>query len=702
MTHTPGQTDSPKPGGKATSALFAARTQVVMALIAGALLLVSLVVSLAGAPDTAAATLHWVALAIGLFYGGQAAFEAAKKQLVDIDVLMVVAAVLAAAIGAPAEGALLLFLFVLAGGLEELAMEKTTRSVEALHRLMPTKAERWDEPTGAWALVSPEELKAGDRVRVRPGEQVPADARVTVGRSSIDQASLTGESQPRTVEAGDDIFGGTVNVGNVIECTITRAAGESALARILHLVTEAQQQREPVQQLIDKLSQPYAVGVFVVSLAVFLIWWQVLNRDVRDAMYTAIGLLIVVSPCALVLATPTATLAGISRAARGGVLFKGGKSIERLARLGAIAFDKTGTLTVGRPVVRRITVLEEGGGGSGDERAMLAVARGLEQTSTHPISHAVVEAAKARGVEPAAAEDVHYDAGRGVRGTVNGAEARMGSLQFVQPIISAALHERIVQMLGGLQGRGMIGNVCAHNGVAAVFILADAVRPGAECLVERLHELGVRPVVMLTGDNKQTGESVGRQLGLDQVHTEQLPEHKVEHVQRLKQQLADAHGSGRAVGVIGDGVNDAPALAAADVAIAIGSIGSDAALENADIVLLADDLSAVPWAVALARRVRRTITINLSFALGAMGLMAVGVIAGSLSGWRMPLWMGVIGHEGGTLLVVAHSLAILAHRAIPTCPRGTERPGVVEVRVEGRPLDGVPPRPSPGTLTPGV
>ncbi|MFT3683314.1 MAG: HAD-IC family P-type ATPase [Phycisphaerales bacterium] len=312
------------------------------------------------------------------------------------------------------------------------------------------------------------------------------------------------------------------------------------------------------------------------------------GRDWQSAMYTAIGLLIVVSPCALVLATPTATLAGISRGARGGVLFKGGKAVERLARLSAVAFDKTGTLTIGRPVVRRITVM----GDHADERSLLAVARGLEQTSTHPISHAVIEAAKERGVEAAAAADVKYDAGRGVRGMVSGVEARMGSLQFVQPIVSADIYQRIVQMLEGLQGRGLIGNVCAFDGKAAVFLLADAVRPGAECLVERLHLLGVRPVVMLTGDNKQTGAAVGRQLGLDEVHAEQLPADKVNHVHRLK-------GAGKAVGVIGDGVNDAPALAAADVSIAIGSIGSDAALESADIVLLSDDLSAVPWAVAL-------------------------------------------------------------------------------------------------------
>lgn len=663
-------------------ALFAPRTQVAAALGAGAVLLLSLVFSFALRLEMAALVCHWVALVVGLVYGGKAALDAAKTQFVDIDVLMVVAAVLAAAIGHPAEGALLLFLFVLAGGLEELAMEKTTRSVEALHKLMPTKAERWD---GAeWRMVEPGTLAPGDRVRIKPGEQVPADAKVSIGRTSVDQASLTGESEPRLVESGDEVYGGTVNVGDVVECVVVRAAGESALSRILHLVTQAQQQREPVQQLIDKLSQPYAVAVFAVSIMVFLVWWLALKNDVQMAMYTAIGLLIVLSPCALVLATPTATLAGISRGARGGVLFKGGKAVERLARLGAVAFDKTGTLTVGRPVVRRITVLAGAGRESGaDERFMLAVARGLEQTSTHPISHAVVEVAKARGVEAVAVDGVKYDPGRGVRGTVNGVEARMGSLQFAQELLPVDLHERIVQMLGGLQGRGLIGNVCVHDGRAAVFLLADAVRPGAECLVERMHALGVRPVVMLTGDNRHTAKAIGSQLGLDEVHAEQLPENKVEHVRRLKERP----GAKRAVGVIGDGVNDAPALAAADVSIAIGSIGSDAALENADIVLLSDDLGAVPWAVGLARRVRRTITINLCFALGAMGLMGIGVIVGSLSGWRMPLWMGVIGHEGGTLLVVAHSLMVLGYRGVPTCSRVSERAGVVEVRVEGRPLE---------------
>jgi Cd2+/Zn2+-exporting ATPase len=667
----------------ATGRLFAPRTQVAASLFAGLILFVSLVLYLAHAPASAAITLHWIALAIGLVYGSKAAFEAAKTQFVDIDVLMVAAAVLAAAINHPAEGALLLFLFVLAGGLEELAMEKTTRSVEALHKLMPTKAERWDSVAGAWTPAAPESLQPGDRVRVRPGEQFPADADLTVGRTSIDQASLTGESQPRTAETGDEVYGGTVNVGDVVECVVKRAAGDSALSRILHLVTQAQKQREPVQQLIDRLSQPYAVAVFAVSIGVFLLWWLALGRDWQAAMYTAIGLLIVVSPCALVLATPTATLAGISRAARGGVLFKGGKAVERLARLGAVAFDKTGTLTIGRPVVRRITVLGE----DVHERRMLAIARALEQTSTHPISHAVVEAAKARGVEAVPVEDVRYDPGRGVRAVVDGAEARMGSLAFAQPLLTPDLYERTLQMLGGLQERGLIGNVCVHNNAAAVFVLADASRPGADCLVERLHALGVKPVVMLTGDNKSTGEAIGRQLGLDEVYTEQLPEDKVAHVERLKQRLTRESGrSKHTVGVIGDGVNDAPALAAAGVSIAIGSIGSDAALENADIVLLADDLSAVPWAVGLARRVRRTITINLVFALGAMLVMAVGVIAGSLNGWRMPLWMGVIGHEGGTLLVVAHSLLVLTYRAVPTCPRTSERAGTVEVRVEGRPL----------------
>ncbi|MCU0688213.1 MAG: cation-translocating P-type ATPase, partial [Phycisphaerales bacterium] len=546
---------------------------------------------------------------------------------------------------------------------------------------------------GEFVARSPEALVVGDRVRIAPGEQVPTDARVVLGETSVDQSTITGESQPRDVGVGDELFAGTVNVEHPVEAIVTRAAKESSLQKVLALVTQAQAQREPVQQLIDKLSGPYTIVVLSVSLTVFGVWWLGLGREVKDAAYTAIALLIVMSPCALVIATPTATLAAISRAARGGVLFKGGQAIERLSRLRAIAFDKTGTLTVGRPSVREVRAIAWS-----EPTHLLAVASALEAASTHPIAEAIVAEAKRSGVMPAPVSELKNVTGRGVSGWLDGAEARLGSMAHTGELIPVCLRNHVRDVLATVQHQGRIAVVCVHDQQAAVFILSDAVRPGADCLVPRLHELDVRPVVMLTGDNRLTAGRVAATLKLDEFHAELLPSDKVAQVQRLKQQARVDGGTGggsrTGVGVIGDGVNDAPALAAADVAIGIGSIGSDAALENADIVLLNDDLSAVPWAVGLARRARRTIAINLVFAIGAMVIMACAVVIGSLNGWQMPLWMGVLGHEGGTLLVVAHSLLLLVHRGIPICTCEDDhadapaRQDEVVVTVEGRVVAG--------------
>jgi Cd2+/Zn2+-exporting ATPase len=661
---------------KQTNFILTPWGELLSAGIAGVLLVVGFVLSHTGEPGSsmliASSVCAYVALAIGLFHGGRAALEALRGGVFDIDVLMFVGAVLAAFIGAASEGALLLFLFVLSGALEELALQRTTRAVEALHKLMPTSALRLRsgaaaDDADAWEKVEPEALVPGDRVRILPGEIVPVDSSVVAGESSINQANLTGESMPRDVKAGAELFAGTINVGNPIEATVLRPATQSSLQKILNLVTTAQQQREPIQQTIDRLSQPYAISVFAGAIVAFLVFWLPVGRSASDAAYIAITLLIVASPCALIIATPTATLAAISRAARGGVLFKGGSAIARLARLSSVAFDKTGTLTVGKPRVLRVLPV----GWSNRDR-LLAVASGLEQQSTHPIAEAIVACAKEPGVSPAPCEDVQNVVGRGVSAMFDGKPARLGSLKHTLELIPVCLQARVRQTLDAVQSLGHIGVVCAYDEQAAVFILADSTRPGAECLVRRLHEQGVRPVVMLTGDNRATAERVAASLGLDEIHAELLPGDKVDHVQRLKS--AGEHGAGgssrgkkRFTGVIGDGVNDAPALAAADVSIAIGSIGSDAALESADIVLLSDDLSTVPWALHLARRARRTITINLVFALGAMALMAVTVVIASAMQIKIPLWMGVVGHEGGTLLVVAHSLLLLAFPGIPVC-----------------------------------
>lgn len=653
--------------------LLTPKGELVSAIVAGVCLVSGFLLTHADVAGMklAGAGLSFVALAIGLFYGARSALEGLRRGAFDIDVLMVVGAVLAAYIGAVSEGALLLFLFLLSGALEALAMQRTTRAVEALGKLMPTSADKL--VGGAWTAVDPETLVPGDRIRLKPGDVVPTDCKLASGSTSMNQATLTGESQPRDVQPGADLYAGTLNVGNPVEAVVTKPVSQSSLQKIVELVTQAQQQREPVQRTIDKINQPYAIGVFAVAIVTFFVFWLLVNAGqstaAKDAAYTAITLLIVASPCALVIATPTATLAAISRAARGGVLFKGGSAIERLARMRAVAFDKTGTLTIGRPRVMKVHPIAWS-----SEQQLLGVAAGLEQSSTHPIAQAIIEAAKEQGIVPLAVTSEKYITGRGVVGVVDGHEARLGSLTHVEELIPVCFRKNVAEVLSSVQHRGEIGTVVTWNDQVAVIMMVDAVRPGAECLVTRLHQQGVRPVVMLTGDNHNTAATIAKMLELDEFHAQLLPGQKVEHVQRLKGVVGKGHG----VGVIGDGVNDSPALAAADVSMGIGSIGSDAALESADIVLLSDDLSTVPWSLGLARRARRTITINLVFALSAMALMAIGVLTGAVLGFKTPLWMGVVGHEGGTLLVVAHSLLLLAYPGIPVCACGRHEEAVVE------------------------
>lgn len=688
------ETPPPRPG------LPALPGELPASLTAGALLLAGFALSHLAPPgfvQLAGEALIWISLAIGMVYGGRAAWESLREKRFDIDVLMIVAAALAAWLGHPEDGSLLLFLFTLAGALEDRAMRRTKRAVEALHKLMPREA--LVQRDGDWVRALPEALVPGDRVLIRTGELVPADARVADGFSSIDQATLTGESMPRPVQPGDEIYAGTINAENPIEAVVTKPAAQSSLQRVLNLVIEAQQQREPMQRLIDRLDQPYAIGVFLVSIAVLLAWWLVLGRPLitedgaGGALYTAITLLIVGSPCALVIATPTATLAAISRAARAGMLFKGGQAIERLAATSAVCLDKTGTITFGRPRLHQVHPVAWS-----DGAALLAVAAGMEQGSTHPIAAAILDAAAVRNVEPAPISELTNVMARGLSGVASGRPVRLGTYAHAEPLIPVCLRARVREVLEKVRERGQIAvviawadpaderfNDAADNpaGQAAVLIMSDEIRPGAAPMIDDLHALGVRPICMLTGDHALTAERVARQVGLDCFHAELIPEEKVREVERIKEQAragkrAGSRLAGRGSGgvaYIGDGVNDAPALAAADVSVAIGSIGSDAALETADIVLLNDDLTIIPWAVRLARRTRGIILFNILLAVGVIiGFGAVTLI-GSLTGYRLPLPIAVLAHEGGTLLVVLNSLRLLLMPRPTTIPEPPPRPG---------------------------
>ncbi|GDX97987.1 hypothetical protein LBMAG48_03910 [Phycisphaerae bacterium] len=644
-----------------TSGFFSAKGELCGAIAAGVLLLIGFVIHVLMKQPWAEGFI-WASLALGMVYGVRAAWGALRGGKFDIDVLMVVGAGLAAAIGHPEEGALLLFLFTLAGALEELAMQRTLREVNALHKLMPKGA--MVLRGGEWIEASAESLVVDEQVRIRPGEAVPVDCVVTVGSSTIDQSAITGESMPRDVTVNDELFAGTINADNALEARVLRPASESGVQKILRLVTQAQEQRESTQQLIDKISQPYSIGVMVVSLLVMLVWWLVFkvpllgSGEQPGAVYVAITLLIVASPCALIIATPTATLAAIARAARGGVLFKGGQALTRLASVGAICFDKTGTLTFGRPHLYEVHPVAWS---DGDE--LLALAAGLERDSTHPIAQAILEAAKQRGMTPTVLESVDHVIAKGLEGTHKGMKIRLGRYSFAEEFIPVCFRNRTRDVLAKIQGRGHIAVVVARHqidnpeiGEAAVLIMADAVRPGAAEMVPALHALGVKPLRMLTGDNKATAQRVAEGLKLDGFDADLLPADKL----RIVGEMADAaHARKRTVAVIGDGVNDAPALARADVGMAIGTIGTAAALESADVVLLSESLHTVPWAIKLARRARQTIVANLILALSIIVIMGITTLIASRTAHPVPLSIGVLAHEGGTVLVVLNSLRLL-------------------------------------------
>ena len=433
---------------------------------------------------------------------------------------------------------------------------------------------------------------------------------------------------------------------------MSRRVGESSLQRILDLVIEAQERRQPLQRVIDRFSTPYTLSVFTLAGVVFA-WFAISGRDlmgvelsVADAAYRAITLLIVASPCALVIATPTATLCGLNRAARAGLLVKGGDALERLADVRAMALDKTGTLTSGQIEVTRTSVFADRGL---DE--LLPAALALEERSTHPIAVAIARDARRSGAAPVEIDAFSMVPGSGLRATIGGVPAFVGTLEFVTPNLSEVRRREVEEEIALIRRSGGISAVFALGDDAVVFALADQPRPGARTFIKRLHDAGVERIAILTGDSRVIAENLAADLGVDRVHAGLLPEEKVAMLETLRP-------SSGGLAVLGDGVNDAPALATADVGLAMGGVGADAALETADVVVLNDDLALVPWSLGLARRVRRIMLANLLFAIGVIALLATG----SVIGW-IPMGVGVVGHEGSTILVVANSLQLLAYRA---------------------------------------
>jgi len=644
------------------------RVQAICVGITFATMIAGLVASQAQAPAWLPALLYLVAYIAGGFFGVQASLESLRQRRVDVDLLMVLAALGAVVLGSPFEGAMLLFLFSLSNVLQDYALGRTRRAIQALMKLRPDQAAL---KVGQTVVLRPiEALRVGDHILVRPGERVPLDGVVIEGESAVDESSLTGESMPVAKRAGALVFAGTINQSGSLEVKVTKLAHESTIARLIKLVEEAQSEKAPTERFLDKFEQIYAMGVIGLTLLLAGVPPLIFGVPFADAAYRAITVMVVASPCALVISTPAAILSAIANGARRGILFKGGAHLEEAARLEVIAFDKTGTLTMGKPAVTDVTIVPltataqaavSGAVRRDQENILLALAAAVESKSEHPLARAIVETARHRGLDIPAATQFVGTTGQGVRAHVafmGGIEIAIGSLRYFDGFRLHGLEQAMCEM-ERLQYEGKTAVLVAklrmdaslpQAFVLGVIAIADVLRPSAAQVVERLHQLGIRRVVMLTGDNERVARAVARQAGLDEFHADLLPEDKVALIKRLR----GGKGRPRHVAMVGDGVNDAPALASASLGIAMGAAGTDVALETADVVLMSDDLRQIGYAIALSRQARRIIIQNLLFAIAVIAILVTAAL-----GLQLPLPLGVVGHEGSTVIVVLNGLRLL-------------------------------------------
>lgn len=636
-------------------------SELIFALTSGLLLLAGFVGGklFPSAPGWLPTACYIGAYFFGGFFTLREAIDNIRLKRFEIDTLMLVAAAGAAALGAWAEGALLLFLFSLGHALEHHAMGKARAAIEALAKLAPDVATV--KRGGELAQIPVAEMEVGDILIVRPNERLAADGFLIAGHSSINQAPVTGESipvdkrpvddpeaaraKPDLVGAASRVFAGTINGTGAIEVEVTRRASESTLANVVRLVSEAETRRSPTQRFTDRFERVFVP--LVLGLALLLLFAPlVVDEPFRDSFYRAMAVLVAASPCALAIATPSAVLSGVARAARGGVLVKGGAPLELLGSLDAIAFDKTGTLTVGEP---RIVGIRPAPGASKAE--LMAVAVAVEALSDHPLARAIARdgAAHLEGAAPPAATGLHSLTGQGVSATVEGETVLIGKAEMFGSDGSAPLGEATRQAVAELREAGQTTMVVSKGSRdLGVIGLMDTPRPEAPAALARLRKLGIRRMVMISGDHQKVADNVARELGLDQALGDLMPEDKVSAIRKLR--------TTGEVAMVGDGVNDAPAMANASVGIAMGAAGSDVALETADVALMADDLSHLPFAVGLSRQTRSIIRQNLYVSLGVVALLVPATIMGLGIGPAVAL------HEGSTLLVVFNALRLLAYR----------------------------------------
>jgi Zn2+/Cd2+-exporting ATPase len=580
------------------------------------------------------------AVVTGGWFVAPKAWLALRRLRPDMNLLMSIAVLGAMALGEWFEAGAVAFLFSLALVLEGWSVGRARRAIEALLNLTPPMARR-READGAVRELPVEAIDPGTTIIVRPGEKVPLDGVVLSGLSELNQAPITGESEPLDRGPGDPVYAGSINGAGVLEIRTTRPAHDTTLAGILRLVEEAQSRRSPSEQWVDQFARYYTPAMMLLALAVAVAPPLLAGAAWGASFYQALVILVIACPCALVISTPVSVVAGLTAATRMGVLIKGGAYLEAPSRIRAIALDKTGTLTAGHPVVQRVIPLN-----GHTEAELIARAAGLEAHSGHPLAQAIRGRAQADGVEPAVVADARDLRGRGAEGAIDGRRFWVGSHRYVEDIGAedSAFHRLALELEDEGHSIIAVGN---DRHICGVLSVADAVRPGASEFVAELSALGIRGVAMLTGDNARAAASIARATGVRHVESELLPEDKVRAIEKLRERFGP-------VAMVGDGVNDAPAMAASDLGIAMGAIGSDAAIETGDIALMSDDLSRIPWLIRHSRRTLRVIRQNIAFALGLK--LAFIILAGL---GLATLWMAIAADMGASLLVIFNGLRLL-------------------------------------------
>jgi Cd2+/Zn2+-exporting ATPase len=612
------------------------------AAICGAALLAGFIAKWMGAPEWAVHSIFAISLISGGWDAAVDTWEKIREGTLDIHFLMLAVAAGAVSIGAWEEGALLLFLFSTSGALEHFVLHRTHREINSLMKAAPKQA-RVMLPDGTTEVRAVAQLVIGDLIQVRPDELFPVDGTVTSGQTAADESTLTGEAVPITKEAGAQVFGGTLNLWGLVQVRVDRAAQQSALQKIITLIENAQHMRAPSQRFTDNFGTRYTVGVLVLVFIMFFVWWlgfklpPFANVDgVRSAFYRAMTLLVVMSPCALVLSIPSAILAAIAWGAKRGVLFRGGAAIEKLAEVDTIAMDKTGTLTEGELKVAKVESFPPG-----REVDALRIAVTLEANSNHPIARAITAYGKQHGVEANELHEFQSIAGQGLRGKTASGVSYVGRRELMA---KSELSKFLTDVPDAPLGFSEVWVL--HSDVVGRVLLKDEVRTGSKGVLERLAADGVR-TVMLTGDRRAAAVEVAKELGIDEVRAGLHPEDKVAAIKEFTDQ-------GRKVAMVGDGVNDAPSLAAAYVSVAMGARGSDAALEQSDVVLMQDKIEKLLSARRISHAARVIIKQNIAISLGAVLVMAISALFGVV-----PLTLGVLAHEGSTVIVCLNSLRLL-------------------------------------------